>query len=106
MSRRAQDHWNATNPGYFGVYLSSAAKPGPVLIDEILDDGRPSLSFYTAILDLPLSQWAPGSAVLQVRYVTDSSSAPAVFYQCVDVSLLAPPFADAKGSEAVHHLHH
>jgi hypothetical protein len=88
------DHFNASKPGNFSVYLWNAA--GPTFVGTAMDTNAPSLSVYRVDADIPKTA-AAGNYILQSVYYTNSPVHP-VFYQCSDVQILgpAPPAGDSK----------
>ncbi|XP_060560927.1 uncharacterized protein LOC132720748 [Ruditapes philippinarum] len=78
------DHWAQATPGYFAVSLMQGSIT--TQIGRVPDMGEASLTLYTIMGMVPATM--TGQAVLQATYVTMNPQAPAVFYQCADVTIM------------------
>jgi hypothetical protein len=81
------DHYNAANPGSFSVYLWNAT--GSTLLATYPDTPAPALTLYPVSAVIPANT-PNGTYVIQTIYAPQNPSAPAAFYQCSDVMVLAP----------------
>eukprot|EP01089_Gocevia_fonbrunei_P004036 TRINITY_DN1399_c0_g1_i2.p1 TRINITY_DN1399_c0_g1~~TRINITY_DN1399_c0_g1_i2.p1 ORF type:complete len:160 (+),score=33.72 TRINITY_DN1399_c0_g1_i2:98-577(+) len=80
------NHWNATDPGYFGVDYSKMTS-GPLHFEslaKIPDENTADLTLYTVEVTIPVRE--DPHAVIRFSYVSNHSGEP-IFYQCSDVKV-------------------
>jgi hypothetical protein len=76
------DHWSATAPSYFGVFLIDALYPTQVnYLSMVPDNNSPSLTIYTSTVTIP--EVSMVHAYVGVIYF----GAGITFYQCSDVMI-------------------
>jgi hypothetical protein len=94
------DHYYATTPGNFSVYLWDAAGKSQLLA-SIPDDPSPSMTLYPVTVTLP-STVPAGNYTLQSVYYTNNPGAPADFFQCADVVVFGSANAAEVAAAASH----
>jgi len=80
------DHFNSAKPGYFAVSIGNSTQNMTEIHRTADSSSFPSLSLISANVTIPREH--TGHKILQVKYVTNNPSAPAVFYQCSDVNII------------------
>ena len=81
------DHFNASKPGNFSVFLwDSAGTSTPLAV--VKDTNAPSLTVYRVDITIPKTA-AAGNYIIQSVYNTNSPVHPQ-FVQCSDVQFLGP----------------
>ncbi|KAH3854029.1 uncharacterized protein LOC127875445 isoform X2 [Dreissena polymorpha] len=83
-------HWVAATPGYFAISLIKLSNHGGTLsapqeLKRREDKNEPNLTIFSDAVQLPAG--VHGHHIIQVTYVTNNPAAPAVFYQCADVTI-------------------
>ncbi|XP_011404756.1 PREDICTED: uncharacterized protein LOC105313217 [Amphimedon queenslandica] len=81
------DHYYASNPGYWGVYLwTGGAKRGKYVGG--FPDTADFKTFDTRSVDAMIPADTPtGNAFIQVIYAPNNPDTPKMFYQCADIKI-------------------
>lgn len=93
------DHYYASAPGNFSVYLWTGDYKTSWFVGSINDSPAPTMSLYSVNFQVPTSL-SGGNYVVQTVYYTNNPGAPPNFYQCSDVLIVS---ANATEVEAAKH---
>ena len=96
------DHYYASAPGNFSVYLWTADYKTSWMMGTINDSPAPTLSLYPVTFQVPTAL-SGGNYVVQTVYYTNNPGAPPNFYQCSDVVILSSNATDIEEAGKQHH---